>query len=64
MQHGNQRALLSSMSNPYFVAACFALYLLLRLAIVLAVSIDRWRDHIISLIFGLFYQPTEVHHMR
>jgi hypothetical protein len=46
MRHTDQSALWSTLSNPYFTPACFTLYLLLRLGLLLAVPIDQFSDNL------------------
>jgi hypothetical protein len=46
MRQGNESALWSALSSPYFVPACFALYLLLRLGIIWLVPIDQQSDEL------------------
>ena len=46
MRRANEPMWWSALSSPYFVPACFALYLSLRVGIVIAVPIDQHSDNL------------------
>ena len=44
MRQANGTMLWAALSNPYFVPACFTVYLFLRLALIFALPIDQYSD--------------------
>jgi hypothetical protein len=46
MQHRHKSALSLALLSPYFLPACFALYVLLRLVVVLFVPIEQYSDNL------------------